>query len=117
MSLQMKNQFGLVTIEDRVIANIASAATLETYGIVGLAARNTKDGIYELLKLENATKGVCVESTGPNSMIIQLHVIMEYGIRIAIVAQNVIEKVKYSVESQTGLIVDSVDLIVQGLRF
>ena len=116
MSSQISNRFGMISIDESVIANIACAAAMETYGVVGLAARNAKDGLYELLRMENMTRGVLVESTGDRSILVKLHVILEYGIRISIVAENVIEKVKYNIESQTGLTVDSVDLIVQGIR-
>ena len=116
MSSRMQNRLGSITIEDKVVANIACNSAMETYGIVGMAAKNTKDGIYELLGLENMTRGVAVVSEDTETISIELSVIMEYGIRIAVVAENVIEKIKYNVESLTGLTVSAVHLVVQGIR-
>lgn len=116
MSSRMGNQLGSITIEDKVVANIACTAAMETYGIVGMAAKNTKDGLYELLGIENMTKGVKVTSEDLGTITIELSVIMEYGIRIAVVAENLIEKIKYYVESLTGLKVNAVNLVVQGIR-
>ena len=108
MSSRMGNQLGSITIEDKVVANIACTAAM--------AAKNTKDGLYELLGIENMTKGVKVTSEDSGTITIELSVIMEYGIRIAVVAENLIEKIKYYVESLTGLKVNAVNLVVQGIR-
>lgn len=116
MTSKLVNQLGNIMIEDKVVANIACNSAMETYGIVGMAAKNTKDGIYELLGIENMTKGVKVISDDSNQISIEISVIMEYGTRIAVVAENVIEKIKYNVESLTGLKVSTVNLVVQGIR-
>ena len=38
-----------------------------------------------------------------DEVIIDLHVILQYGIKISVVAENIIEKVKFNVENLTGL--------------
>lgn len=115
MIATIKNKLGNIVISEKVITNLAAKSASETYGIVGLAAQNVKDGIYELLKVENNTKGVAVKLNN-DRVVIDLTVIMEYGVRIAVVAENIIDKVKYNVESNTNLKVESVNVIVQGIR-
>lgn len=117
MTATFNNEYGQVFIDDIVIANIACKAAMESYGLVGLAAKNAKDGLYEILGLENMTKGVRVIPTGLKSINIEIQAIIRFGIRVSMVAQNIIEKVKYSVETNTGLEVSSVDLIIQDIRF
>lgn len=116
MTSTVNNRWGTFSIDDKVIEQIASRTTMESYGIVGLAARGPKENIYRLLRRENMGRGVRVLTTGPRSILIQIHVILDAGVRISTVAQNVIETVKYNVETKTGLTVDSVDVIVQGVR-
>lgn len=116
MPSKLTNKWGSIVIEDTVVANIAANAAMETYGIVGLAAQNPKDGLYELLRIENMNKGVTIRSNTGDAIDIDLSIIMEYGVRIAVVAENIIDKIKFSVESSTGLHVDSVNVIVQGIR-
>ena len=67
------------------------------------------------MKRENLSKGVKIVTKGSN-VIINLHVILEYGVRISVVAENIIEKVKFNVENLTGLTVDEVNIYVQGIR-
>lgn len=116
MSLKFVNEYGDVTIEEGVVERIAVQAAMERYGVVGLAARGAKDDIYRLLRLENMSRGVRVFSDGGQSIVIQLHVILEAGIRLSMVAENIIDTVRYNVENKTNLTVRSVDVLVQGLR-
>ena len=45
-----------------------------------------------------------------------INVIVEYGVSMVAVADNVISTVKYSIESMTGLIVDGVNVYIKGVR-
>lgn len=115
MPARDKNQFGNIDIDDNVIATIAGLSAMESYGIVGMASKNATDGFFELLKGENLAKGVKVY-TEKNEVVIDLHVILQYGIKISVVAENIIEKVKFNVENLTGLKVRKVNVYVQGIR-
>ena len=114
MTAKITNEYGCIEIDKHVIAQVAYRAALERYGLVGLASR-TK-GIVELLKGENATKGVKVEETEDNTVEIELFVIMQYGINISTVANNIIDKIKYTVEKLIGVKVTKIDINVQGIR-
>lgn len=115
MPAKMDNDYGYINIEDNVIATIAGLSAMESYGIVGMASKNATDGFFELLKWENLSKGVKIY-TERNGVIIDLHVILEYGMRISVVAENIIEKVKFNVENLTGLKVNKINVYVQGIR-
>ena len=47
---------------------------------------------------------------------IELHVIVAYGVSIRAVAQNVLESVRYKIEEFTGLKVEKINVIVDGVR-
>lgn len=115
MPAREKNQYGYIDIDDNVIATIAGLSAMESYGIVGMASKNATDGFFELLKKDNLSKGVKIYSE-QNEIIIDLHVILQYGIKISVVAENIIEKVKFNVENLTGLKVKKVNVYVQGIR-
>lgn len=106
---------GEIVISDNVIATIAGISAMESYGIVGMAAKNATDGLFELLKWDSLTKGIKVD-TSNNKLTIDLHVILEYGIKISVVADNIIDKVKFNVEKFTGQKVDKINVLVQGIR-
>ena len=115
MPAKIKTEFGDIYISEEVLASLAGLATIECYGLVGMASKNAKDGIVELLKRENLSKGVKVTAEG-EEIVIDLYIIVEFGTRISTVADNIISKVKYSLEKFTGLKVRRVNINVQGVR-
>lgn len=111
----IKKDLGDIVIDDGVIANIAGISAMESYGIVGMASRNATDGIFELLKFENLSKGVRV-NTENDEVNIELHVILEYGVKISTVGQNIIERVKFNIENLTGIDINNIEILVEGIR-
>ena len=65
---------------------------------------------------DNLKKGVHVKTDGSENIVIELYITVKYGVSLAAVAENIIDKVKYTVEKETGLNVQSVDIIVQGIQ-
>ena len=115
MQVTIPNEKGNITIDNQVIATIAGISAMESYGVVGMASKNAADGIFQLLKFENLTRGIDVH-TENERVHIQLHVIIEFGIRISTVGQNIIDAVQFNVESLTGLDVDQIEVLVEGIR-
>lgn len=105
---------GIVKISDEVVGIIAGIATTEVKGIVGMSASLVGDWTQKISGKKNLSKGVKV-TVGENSAIIELHVIVEYGVKILEIAEQVQENVKKAVESMTGLSVTSVNLHVQNV--
>lgn len=117
MTTKLENEKGIIAINNEVIARIAGLATIECYGIVGMAARNVKDGLVQLLKLESLTKGIRIYTdTVENQVKVELHIIVEYGTNISVIAENVKSTVCYSVKEYTGIDVTDVKICVDGVR-
>lgn len=114
MSTCKVNEHGAIYIEKDVVAKIANNAAKECYGLVGMASRN-KNGIVELLSFANGTKGISVDIVD-DVVYLNLYVIIQYGTNIAVVSENIIERVKYYIEHQTGLKVGEITINVDGVR-
>jgi len=115
MTKELAGDYGQVQVAEEVVATIAGAAAIECYGLVGMASRKLTDGFAELLGKDSLSKGVEVHMEG-NRVVIDLYIIVNYGVKISEVAHNVMEKVRYTVENMTGLDVKEVNIIVQGVR-
>ncbi|NDL66881.1 Asp23/Gls24 family envelope stress response protein [Anaerotalea alkaliphila] len=111
----MGNELGEITIENEVLAKVAGLKAVECYGIVGMAMVNVTGGIAKLLKRESLTKGILVR-VEENAISIDLHVIVEYGVNIRAVTDNLISTVRYELETFSGLKVAAVDVFVEGVR-
>ena len=116
MNGQMDTQLGKVTIDHEVIATYAGSVAVECFGIVGMAAINVKDGLVKLLKRDYLTHGINVTVDENNKITIDFHVIVSYGVSISTVTDNLIETVKYKVESFTGMEIEKINIFVEGVR-
>ena len=115
MSAKLENQYGTINIENEVIARIAGLTAIDCYGIVGMAAKNVKDDIFQLLKVESLTKGIKI-SVQEDRIVIDMHIIVEYGTNLTAIAENTISTVKYKVETVCGINVEQVNVFVEGVR-
>jgi len=116
VSIELKTNYGQIDISNDVIATIAGGAAVDCYGIVGMASKQQiKDGLTEILRRENFTRGVIVRQEN-DEVHIDMYIIVSYGTKISEVAHNVQSKVKYTLDKTVGLSVDSVNIFVQGVR-
>lgn len=116
MSIEMKTNYGHIEISNETIAQICGGAAVDCYGIVGMASKKQlKDGISEILRKENYSKGVIVRQED-DQIHIDLYIIVSYGTKISEVAHNVQSKVKYVLEQTLGVRADSVNIFVQSVR-
>ncbi len=111
---QEKTTLGSIHISPTAIASISYHAALQSYGVVGLAPKNLAEGIASTITRE-PTRGINVHFEQDN-LDIDIYVIIEFGTRIASVAQSVANAVRYAVEKNIGLKVHEVNVHVQGLR-
>lgn len=105
---------GGIHISPRAVATIACNATLESYGVVGLASKNFLDGLANVL-VRDPAHGIDVRHEA-GEMVIDLYIIVEYGTRIKSVAASVAKTVQYHVERALEVRVSAINVHVQGLR-
>jgi uncharacterized alkaline shock family protein YloU len=106
---------GKIEVSPQAIGTIAGRAVIECYGVVGMASKRLRGGAAELLPPERYHQGVGVQFEG-DQIIIELYVVVEYGLRISEIAHNIMSSVKFAVEKMLGVPVVQVNVNVQGLR-
>ncbi len=117
MSIKVETNLGVISIEEEVIAKVAGYAAMDCYGIVGMAAKNMKDGIFQLLKFESLTKGIKVYTNEQeNTINLDFHIIVEYGTNISTIADNVINTVRFNIEDCFGIKAECINVFVEGVR-
>jgi uncharacterized alkaline shock family protein YloU len=111
---ESNNKYGNIFVSHHAIATIACQSALESYGVVGLAAKNLVEGLAQVL-VKDPTLGVEVHFDG-HTIQIDLYIIIEYGTRITSVSSSVADSVAYQVEKALGIPVNKVNVHVRGLR-
>ena len=105
---------GGIHVSPNAVATIAYHATLQSYGVVGLAPKNLADGIVSTITRE-PSRGILVKYL-EDEIHIDINVVVEYGTRINSVAESVANTVRFHVEKALGLKVNTVNVHVAGLR-
>jgi uncharacterized alkaline shock family protein YloU len=109
-----RNPLGKIEISPLAVATVASHAVQQSYGVVGMAARNVVDGIANAL-LSDPRRGINVHFEN-GEVHIDLYVVVEYGTRISAVAHSAASAVRFNIEKDLGIPVGEVNVHVQGLR-
>ncbi|MBL4930835.1 Asp23/Gls24 family envelope stress response protein [Clostridium paridis] len=113
--LGFENNNGNITYNEEVISKIVGLSTMECYGVVGMVSKNASEGFWELIRIENLSKGVKI-SYKDEKLDVEVFVMIEYGTNISTISNNIIQKIKYNVENYTGLKVSSITVNVQAVR-
>lgn len=115
MSVRMNNKLGSIVIDSNVVATYAGSVAVECFGIVGMASVSMKDGLVKLLSRDHLGHGISVRMN-QDGIELDFHVIISYGVSISAVAANLVENVKYKVESFTGMEVEKINIFVEGVK-
>ncbi len=104
-------------INTDVIAQYAGIATNECPGVVGMAMLSVKDGFYRVLKKDRLAKGVDIKIAENNQIILNLHIITLYDVRIPEIAERITKQVAYTLEEQLGITNTVINICVEGVKF
>ena len=105
---------GVVRINNDAITTIASVAAMELKGVHKMGGGIAKS-LYERLIRRSASKGVRIQMKEGEVKLTVL-IIVEYGVDIPRIADEVQESVKRAVEKMSGLVLSEVDVVVEGVH-
>ena len=116
MGIERSTSLGNINISEEAIATLAGGVVSECYGVVGMASQKVlKDGLAELLKKENYSRGVVVRKT-ETGYELDLYVVISFGVKITEVVAEVQKKVKYMLEKTLEQDFDKINVFVQGVK-
>lgn len=113
--VKIMNDGGSVSISGEVFTNIAGDAATRCFGVKGMVGKAKESGLYQLLRRESMSKGVSVTFHEEGAVSIALHIAVDYGINISVIAASIIREVSYKVNAATGVPVRAVDVYVDSV--
>lgn len=113
-----ESSYGAIRINHSVVASIVRLAALEvegTHSVGGMGG--ISEGISDFFKGSKETdKGVKVAEDEANNYIIEIRVILRFGVELAKVALAIQQNVKEQVARMTMNGVAKVDVIIEGVK-
>lgn len=114
MKEQTRTDFGTIRIHKKVIASIASIASLEIEGVKRVGG-NLKATFYELLGKKNCG-GIKVDIDKNEEVKIEVPIVVKYGFNVPEVATRVQENIRRAVEKMTDLSLKDIDISIQAIE-
>jgi uncharacterized alkaline shock family protein YloU len=105
---------GRIEVSPVAISSIVNEAVQRCYGVVGTVPKNFAAELADILSADRK-RGVQIRVRN-RKIVIDVYVVVEYGTRIAAVAQSVKNVVRYQVEKALEMPVAAVNVHVQTLR-
>ena len=97
------------------IAKVAEQSALSCYGVIDLSKSDSfRDEIREFLKKGSLNGAIARNSK--DGYVIDLYIIVAYGVRITEIVNEVQKKVRYDLEKQFKVSFKTINVFVQGVK-
>ena len=111
-----ETRIGTIEITEAYLSKLIGHEVTSCFGVVGMVAGSSRQKIFNFFSKESAVDtGICVKKNA-DSIDVELHIVVSYGMNINAIAQSITEKVKYVVDEATGIAVNRVVVKVDGIK-
>ncbi|HIU35050.1 MAG TPA: Asp23/Gls24 family envelope stress response protein [Candidatus Fimenecus excrementigallinarum] len=114
--IRIENHLGKIEIQDSYFSDLIGHTVTACFGVAGMANSGASQGLRSFFfrRRKYLDQGVRVATEG-GELNISLHILVTYGVNIAAIADSITNKVRYTVETATGLTVKKVSVFVDGM--
>lgn len=112
----LANELGEIHITPEFVSKVITDAALSCEGVSDLASGGVPLGLHSIFSnLDALNKGVKVKKE-EDGLLVELHVIVEFGVVISEVVKAVVSKVRFTIEDCIDMPVSKVDVYVDGMK-
>jgi uncharacterized alkaline shock family protein YloU len=112
----METEFGTIDVKSEVIKELVYEAVIESYGAVEITG---KQGFFDRISSlwsKSEDRGINILED-EESVTVELYLVLEYGLPIKKVAQNIQENVHHRVKSMLNFDNIKVNVSISGLKY
>ena len=111
-----ETRLGEIAICEEYLSKLIGNEVTSCFGVVGMVPSNSKQKLFNRFsKNEQIDTGIKVIGN-TDSITVELHIVVTYGMNINAIASSITEKVKYVVKEATGIEVDKVIVKIDGIK-
>lgn len=116
--IKVDNHLGTIQLTSGYLSSLIGHTATSCFGVVKMNPAGASQGVRAtLFKTESIDNGVKVSvPKGTTDLYIDLHITVMYGVNVAAITDSIMNKVRYVVESETGLKVKKVNVFVDGME-
>ena len=114
--ISYETMIGKVEITETYLSKLIGHEVTSCFGVVGMAPSGGVQKVLSLISKKTDVKRGIVVKGDAESISIDLHIIVSYGININAIAKSIVNKVQYTVTGATGIKVKKVTVKVDGIK-
>lgn len=120
--IKYENQNGYIEITNSYFAKLVGNAAQSCFGVTRMVNSNPVQSIKSAIinrverasELDNSNQGVVIKSVN-GALVVDLSIAVSYGVNINAIADSIVNKVRYTIESATDLKVAEVNVHIEGI--
>ena len=120
--IKYENQNGYIEITNSYFAKLVGNAAQSCFGVPRMVNSNPVQSIKSAIinrverasELDNSNQGVVIKSVN-GALVVDLSIAVSYGVNINAIADSIVNKVRYTIESATDLKVSEVNVHIEGI--
>ena len=120
--IKYENQNGYIEITNSYFAKLVGNAAQSCFGVTRMVNSNLVQSIKSAIinrverasELDNSNQGVVIKSVN-GALVVDLSIAVSYGVNINAIADSIVNKVRYTIESATDLKVSEVNVHIEGI--
>lgn len=116
--IRINTHLGAITLSEGYLSNLIGHTVTSCFGVVKMNPAGASQGLRTtVLKSDAIDNGVKVRAEkGSGKLAIDLHLTVMYGINVAAITDSIVNKVRFTVEQETGLAAEQVNVFVDGME-
>ena len=114
--VKLETHLGETNISQVYFANLVGHAASECFGVAGMAISDATQGLRSMITQKEALdQGVRVRLFD-GKLVVDLHIIVSYGVNISAIVKSIVNKVRYTIEDATDMDVAKVNVFVDSMK-
>lgn len=111
-----ETRLGKIDISETYLSKLIGHEVTSCFGVVGMVPSGSKQRLFsKFSKTEHPDTGICVTGDA-DTISVELHIVVTYGMNINAIAASITEKVKYAALETAGITVDKVTIKIDGIK-
>ena len=114
--ISYETRTGTITITEHFLSKLIGSQVTSCFGVVGMVPSGSKQKIIGVFSKAPALDTGIKVTGNADCIDVEIHIVVTYGMNINAIAASITEKVKYAVKETTGITVNKVSVMVDGIK-
>ncbi len=114
--ISYETRTGSVCFTENFLSKLIGHAVTSCFGVVGMMPHTPRQRLFGLVSKDQALDTGIKVTGDADTINVEIHIMVTYGMNITAIAASITEKVKYVVEDSTGITVNKVVVKVDGIK-